>query len=302
MVELGEDMSQRVPSVLEILKLSSEFLAKRDVDSPRLQAELMLAQILQMPRLKLYLNFETFLTSIQVDQMRDWVRRRGQHEPLQHLLGTTSFCGLEIKTTRSALIPRPETELLAERAWNWLRNRPAPRFLDFGTGTGCVALALLKNAPESRGVALDISSSALSLAHENAALHQLMDRIEFRAGSGFDAMESDQKFDLIISNPPYIPTAEIATLASEVKDHDPKNALDGGVDGLDFYRILAAKAGDYLLQDGRLMVEFGDGQAPLLRGIFIDHNWVVESVESDYSHRERMLVATHGGCRSTPCT
>lgn len=281
-----------MPSVLEILKLSSEFLAKREVESPRLQAELMLAHILQMPRLKLYLNFETALATSQVDQMRALVRRRGQREPLQHLLGTTSFCGLEIKTTSAALIPRPETELLAEKAWTWLKGRSVPRFLDFGTGTGCIAIAVLKNAPESRGIALDISTSALALATENTESHQLSDRLDLVLGDGFGALDSALRFDLIISNPPYIPTAEIATLQIEVKDHDPLNALDGGADGLNFYRMLATEATARLQPKGRLMLEFGDGQANALSEIFLQHNWIVESVDLDYSQRERILLVT----------
>lgn len=281
-----------MPSVLEILKLSSDYLAKREVESPRLQAELMLAHILQMPRLKLYLNFETALATSQVDQMRALVRRRGQREPLQHLLGTTSFCGLEIKTTSAALIPRPETELLAEKAWTWLKGRSVPRFLDFGTGTGCIAIAVLKNAPESRGIALDISTSALALATENTESHLLSDRLDLVLGSGFEALDSALRFDLIISNPPYIPTAEIATLQIEVKDHDPLSALDGGADGLDFYRMLAMEATARLQPKGRLMLEFGDGQANALREIFLQHNWIVESVDLDYSQRERILLVT----------
>ncbi len=281
-----------MPTVLEILKLSSDYLAKRGVDSPRLQAELLLAHILGLPRLKLYLNFETILGDNDVDQMRMMVRRRGQREPLQHLLGTTSFCGLEIKTTPDALIPRPETELLAERGWTWLNSRSTPHFLDFGTGTGCIAITLLKNAPGSRGVALDISPSALALAKSNSDLHLLSDRLDLVLGDGFGALEPSLRFDLILSNPPYIPTAEIATLDPEVKNHDPSSALDGGADGLDFYRLLAQVAPTRLKPNGRLMLEFGDGQATALRELFLLHNWIVEGVELDYSQRERILLVT----------
>lgn len=280
-------------TVLEGIQKSAEFLVKKDVESSRLQAELLLAHLLKMPRMKLYLNFERALTPAETDGFRELVRRRGQREPLQHILGSTSFCGFEIAVHRHVLIPRPETELLAEAGWNFLSTlNPQPSTaLDFGTGSGCLAIALALKSPGAHVFAVDVSPDALTLAQQNAAHHQLTERVQFSQGDGFAALPPEIKFDLIVSNPPYIPSAEIETLEPEVRDYDPRGALDGGVDGLDFYRRLAVEAGAFLKPKGKLMLEFGEGQAATLREIFEKQKWVVEAVLPDYTRRERILIA-----------
>ena len=278
-------------TVLEAIQKSGEFLEKRGVDSPRLQAELLLAHVLKLPRMKLYLNFERALTEPETNALREFVKRRGTREPLQHIVGSTSFCGLELAVNRHVLVPRPETELLAEMGWEFLATRPEPTALDFGTGSGCIAIALAARCRHARVTALDISPDALQMAQRNAQSIGMAERIDFRHGDGFSALSGAVSFDLIISNPPYIPDPEIATLQPEVKDFDPHTALAGGLDGLDFYRQLAAKAADFLKQNGRLMVEFGDGQAADLKKIFEGQMWIVESVRDDYSQRQRILIA-----------
>jgi release factor glutamine methyltransferase len=282
-------------TVLEVIQKSAEFLAKKGVDSPRLQTELLLAHVLQLPRMKLYLNFERKLSDPELDSLRTLVQRRGQREPLQHLVGTASFCGLEISVNRHVLIPRPETELLAEAGWQFLSTFDSrlATALDFGTGSGCIAIALAAKCPGARVVALDISKDALVAAQQNAARNHVADRIEFRHGDGFAALKSDERFDLIISNPPYIASEEIETLQPEVRDHDPRGALDGGADGLDFYRRLAAEAVRHLQPQGKLMVEFGDGQAEAISAIFAGQNWQVEAIREDYTRRQRFLIARH---------
>jgi len=281
-------------TVLEAIQKSTEFLARKGVDSPRLQTELLLAHLLKLPRMKLYLNFERALTPAETDALRELVKRRGQREPLQHLTGSASFCGLEIAVNRHALVPRPETELLAELGWQYLStlNSQPSIVLDFGTGTGCIAIALAAKCPSAKIVATDISPDALALARENAARNNVADRIEFRQGDGVAALSAEIRFDLIISNPPYIPSAEIATLQPEVRDFDPRLALDGGADGLDFHRKLAAETPPFLKPGGNIMVEFGDGQADAVRKIFETEKWVVEAVREDYSHRQRILIAS----------
>ena len=184
--------------------------------------------------------------------------------------------------------------------------------LDFGTGTGCIAIALAAKCPSAKIVATDISPDALALAKQNAAQNNVADRIEFVQGNGFIALQSVGqasclspsekekletggtpvlRFDLIISNPPYIPSAEIATLQPEVRDFDPCTALDGGTDGLFFYRKLAVESKPLLKPDGKIMLEFGDGQADAIRKIFETEKWIVEAVREDYSQRERILIA-----------
>ena len=305
-------------TVLEAIQKSTEFLGKKNVESPRLQTELLLAHLLKLPRMKLYLNFERVLTTTETDALRELVKRRGQREPLQHITGSTSFCGFEIAVTGQALVPRPETELLAELGWKFLStfNLQPSTALDFGTGTGCIAIALAAKCPNAKIVALDISTDALALAKANAARNQVAEQIEFLPGDGFAALQSEGRvprvpdptgeiknggswnsslrkleFDLLISNPPYIPSAEIATLDPEVRDFDPRLALDGGADGLDFYRKLATEAKSFLKLDGKIMVEFGDGQADRIKKIFENEKWIVEAVKEDYSQRARILIA-----------
>jgi release factor glutamine methyltransferase len=313
-------------TVLEAIQKGSEFLGKKNVESPRLHTELLLAHLLKLPRMKLYLNFDRVLAPVETDALRELIKRRGLREPLQHIVGSTSFCGLELAVNRHALIPRPETELLAELGWQFLLTRHLParladepltsaapaagasHVLDFGTGTGCLAIALATKCPNASITALDISADALALARLNAAANQVAERIEFLQGDGLTALANDKTvpaspqraFDLIISNPPYIPSAEIATLEPEVRDFDPRAALDGGADGLSFFRTLARQARLFLKPDGRVMLEFGDGQADAIKNMFEDEQWRVEAVKEDYSHRARILVASASAGAGAP--
>jgi release factor glutamine methyltransferase len=279
-------------TVLEAIQKSTEFLTRKGVDSPRLQSELLLAHVLKTQRLKLYLDFERKLLDEEANALRELVQRRGKREPLQHILGSTSFCGLEIRVNYNVLIPRPETELLAEEGWKFLNGlkRPAT-FLDFGTGSGCIALALCQFASEARGWALDKSSDALAVARENAVKNNLESRITFLQSNAFESLDVALAFDLIISNPPYIPGPEIATLQEEVRNFDPHSALDGGSDGLDFYRLLAREARGRLAPGGKLMVEFGDGQENSVAAIFQSEKWTVETILNDLTSRPRILSA-----------
>ena len=280
-------------TVLEAIQKSADFLGKKNVESPRLNAELLLAHQLKLPRMKLYLNFERALTAAETDGLRELVKRRGQREPLQHITGLTNFCGCEISVNRSVLVPRPETELLAELGWQFLvtRHSSLVTALDFCTGSGCIAIAIATKCPAAKIIATDISAEALALAKQNSVANTVAERIDFFAGDGFAAISPAMRFDLIVSNPPYIPSAEIAALDPEVRDFDPRLALDGGADGLDFYRRLAKDAATFLKPDGKIMLEFGDGQADVIKIIFESEKWIVEAIKEDYSHRARILVA-----------
>ena len=323
-------------TVLEAIQKSADFLAKKGVESPRLQTELLLAHLLKLPRMKLYLSFERTLAAAEMDALRELVKRRGQREPLQHITGSTSFCGLEIVVNRHALVPRPETELLAECGWEFLdwegrrvgapnsgmaARHPSqadiPMALDFGTGTGCIAITLAVKCPAAKIKAADISPDALALAKENAARNGVAEQIEFLKGDGFAALDSTwegrrvgdpnsgtaarrpSQFDLIISNPPYIPSAAIATLQPEVRDFDPRSALDGGADGLNYYRLFASRSAAFLKPDGKVMLEFGDGQVEAVRQIFENEKWIVEAVREDYSHRPRILIVKSSSSSSS---
>jgi release factor glutamine methyltransferase len=291
-------------TVLEVIQRGTDYLARKGVDSPRLQVELLLAQGLEMQRLNLYLKFEREVPAEVLDKVRALVRRRGNREPLQHLLGTASFCGREFAVNPEVLIPRPETELLAEAAVEFLAaGGDSPQcVLDFGTGSGCLAVTVAVRCPQAEVHALDISPAAVAMARRNADRHGVGSRITFHAGDGYAALLPGLRFRLVVANPPYIPTAEIALLAPEVRDHDPHQALDGGADGLAFYRRLAVETSHWLLPGGRLLMEVGDEQAGLVADLLRQAGdmWIVEPAKRDYSGRPRFLSAAVAGHANEP--
>jgi release factor glutamine methyltransferase len=278
--------------ILDVIQRSTDFLARKGVASPRLQVELLLAHLLRMPRMQLYLSFERALTAAELDALRALVQRRGQREPLQYIVGSTSFCGLEIALNRHVLIPRPETELLAQRAWTFLQKAAGiPSALEIGTGSGCLAIALAHHAPQAKVDATDVSGPALELARRNAQTNQISGRLQFCQGDLFAAAPADARFDLIVSNPPYIPSARIDTLEAEVRDYEPRSALDGGSDGQVFYRRIAAEAGARLRPAGCVMVELDADGAAATGRIFQREQWIIEGVVKDDQGHERILIA-----------
>jgi release factor glutamine methyltransferase len=281
-------------TVLEVIQRSADFLGKKGVDSPRLQTELLLGHVLKIPRMQLYLNFERKLTEIELDGFRELIKRRGQREPLQQIVGSTSFCGYEIAVSPHVLVPRPETEILAECGWSYLEKireeQPGPiHVLDFGTGSGCLAIALASKLRDAEVCATDISAEALHLARQNALRNGV--QIQFFEGEGFRAIPSNARFDLIISNPPYIPADQIESLQPEVRDFEPRGALEGGEDGLNFYRLMASEAVGFLKPGAKIMLEFGDGQEISIQNIFETQKWVVEAIREDYTRQPRILIA-----------
>ena len=252
----------------------------------------MLAHLLITPRTVLFLNSGRELDPPMEGALKRFLERRFRREPLQHILGTVSFCGIELAVNQDALIPRPETELLAEHAWTRANNlqTPAPLILDFGTGTGCLAIAIRKNSPQSVIHALDRSPKALAVARQNAQALGIND-ITFHEGDGFNALPEAMEFDMIVSNPPYIPSAEIQNLAPEVRDYDPRLALDGAEDGLIFYRRFAIEAADWLKPGGRLLCEFGEEQECDMPLLFADDIWTDRHVFPDLSDRPRFFEA-----------
>lgn len=292
-------------TILETIRKGSEYLAGRGVESPRLQVELLLAHVLKLPRLKLYLQFDRELSAAETDILRDLVKRRGQREPLQHLTGSVSFLGMELRVTRDVLVPRPETETLAQLSRDRLASLAAAakaegrtvKCLDFGTGSGCLILTLAGLGPES-GVefhALDRSEAALAVARSNATAQTGLAPVQFHEGDGFQALPEGLCFDLVVSNPPYIPSAEVETLDPEVKDHDPRMALDGGEDGLSFYRRLAVEGVRWQPAGAWMLLELGDGQAPAVGELFAKNGWLIKSVEKDLSDRDRVLIVRRPG-------
>ena len=262
-------------TVLEILTKTTEYFKKCGVPDPRLDAQYILAHGLGMTRMDL--KFDRPVTDEELAKMRPMVQRRGKREPLQHILGTTSFCGHEIQCDARALIPRPETEILVEISLSLIKDIAAPRIADLGTGTGAIAIAIALARPDCTVVACDVSDSALALAKENVLHHHLQDRIELRKSNLWEGFRAEERFDLIVSNPPYIPTPALASLQAEVKLFDPALALDGGLDGLDLVKILLNGAAAHLNSAGQVLLEVGEGQAEALKT-----SWTIPS-ELDFA-------------------
>ena len=243
-------------NVIEVVKKTSEFFASKGVESPRLNAELIVGHALGLARMSLYINFERPVTEAELAVIRELVRRRGKREPLQYVIGFAEFSGLRLKTDRRALIPRPETELLVETLGARCAPTPA-RVLDLGTGCGAIALGLARLFPGARVTAVDSSADALSLASENAQAAGLADRVSLVESSWFDRLPAGETYDLVVSNPPYLSAAEVAAAAPEVRDHEPMASLVSGAEGFeDVGRIIAGSPG-VLAPGGLLALETG---------------------------------------------
>jgi release factor glutamine methyltransferase len=243
---------------------ASARLARAGVESARLDAELLMAAAAGVSRAILIAG-GTEIDAASLERFELMVARREEREPLAYIVGRREFFSLEFAVRPDVLIPRPETETVVEAALDFLRRRPAATVLDIGTGSGTIAIAIAVNAPRARIVALDISKASLEVAADNARRHGCADRIIFLEGDCFMALEGSAPpfdlFDLIVSNPPYIAEAEFATLAPEVRDFEPRVALEGGRDGMVFYRKIAAGAPRWLAPGGEVMLEVGAGQA-----------------------------------------
>jgi release factor glutamine methyltransferase len=250
-------------TTLKVLDWTKEFLAVKGVENARREAEWLLCAATGLDRVGLYLNFERPLNDVELSAYRAMVARRGRREPLQHILGSQEFCGLDFEVTSSVLIPRYDTETLVDEA---IARKPHARsVLDIGTGSGCIAVALARRLPDASVTATDISGDALEVARRNAVRHSAA--IEFLQGALLEPV-AGRGFDLIVSNPPYIPRNDIDVLEPEVRDFDPRGALDGGQDGLDIYRALIPAALSHLTPGGWLLVEVGAGQATDVKELF----------------------------------
>jgi release factor glutamine methyltransferase len=280
-------MATAMMSLLEVLKGASEFLGKQGVESPRLNAEHLLAHVMGLKRMDLYLQFDRPLGESERAPLRDLIRKRGTGIPLQHLLGTVEFCGRTFRSDSRALIPRPETEQLVERALTYAN---LSSILDVATGSGVIPLTLALERPESTVSATDLSPEALTLASENAALLRV-NRIAFQEADLIP--ENFGTFDLITANLPYIPSAEISTLSREVQN-DPLLALDGGADGLDLVRRLSPVAHDHLNPGGHLLLEIGKGQSEQVMTCLAGHNYRDITALPDYQGIPRFIEAVKG--------
>jgi len=277
-------------TVLEVLQSTTAYFKKRDIESPRLNAEHLLAHALGRKRIELYLEFERPLAEPELAPLRELVRRRGQGEPLQHLLGTVEFAGRVFLCDKRALVPRPETEQLVELLKSEIRN-PKSEILDVGTGSGVIALTLAAQFSEAQVTAVDISDAALALARENAARLGLQERVRFAKGNLL--AEADGAFDLIVANLPYVPNGDRSTLSREVL-HDPAVAVFGGDRGDELVRELIRMAPARLHPGGMLALEIGIGQAEDLVALLGEKNYHDIASIRDYCGVKRFLFGRYG--------
>jgi release factor glutamine methyltransferase len=271
-----------------LVKWATDDFRTRGIENPRLDAEVLVAHALKIDRTRVIIESLRPLEGAELAQLRDLVKRRRSREPIAYLRGTREFYGLTFKVDSRVLIPRPDTEALVECALDRSANVSlSMRLLDLCTGSGCVAIAIARQRPTGRVVATDISADALAVARENA----------YRLGAYNVAfVESDlfvavpaQRFDVVTANPPYIATEEIATLMPDVRDFEPRLALDGGADGLDFVRKILTKAPSFLELNGVLAMEIGAGEASTTAALFESHGYRAVRIDRDYAKIERVV-------------
>ena len=290
------NLAMQAWTIQKLLNWITEYLTERSIDSPRLSAELLLSGVLETKRIELYTQFDKPVAKQELDRLHDLVKRAGQNEPVAYLIGKTEFYSLELNITADCMIPRPETELLVQRAIEFLRTRPGTVLVcDLCTGSGCIAVAIARNFPDARIIATDICDAALNVAAGNVEKHQLKDRIKLLHGDLFDPIISGLdvgKFDLIVCNPPYVSAAEYEKLDKNVKDYEPKIALYAGQDGLDIYRRLIEKVDEFLKPDAAFMLEIGFAQGRAVRELLEQTGAFAEiKIEKDPHNNDRIATA-----------
>jgi len=272
-------------TVIKVLQWTAEHLKSKGVENGRLDAELLLTDLLGLDRVGLYLNFDRPLQADELAAYRERVQRRAGREPLQYILGHTGFWTLELQVGPGVLVPRADTETLVEEALKRLPDAAA-EVLDAGTGSGCICLALASEKPALQLLGLDLSPAALRQAAANAERNNLQSRVEWQQGDLRNLPPGP--WQMIVSNPPYIPQADLDGLMPEVRDFEPLEALDGGTDGLDAYRALAAQT-DRLVPAGWLLVEVGIDQAESVQALFAEVGLTELFIRSDYAGVPRVV-------------
>jgi release factor glutamine methyltransferase len=276
-------------TVLESINLSTEYLNNKGIESPRINAELLLAHILKCKRLNLYLSFERPLTEEEIFSYRELLKRRIKFEPLQYIIGSVEFYGINFKVNPSVLIPRQETEILVENILKKYDKYVNLKILDIGTGSGNIAISLAKHLDNSFITAIDISEEALKTAAENAVLNSVEGKTEFVRSDFLKEEFAANDFDVVVSNPPYISIKEFDTLPRELKEYEPKLALTDYNSGYLFYEIISKKSSDLLKPGGRLFFEVGKGQFSNVSEIMKRNNFFHINVQKDYLNIERVI-------------
>lgn len=312
----AEASKEEAWTIERVVRWATEDFKNRGIESPRLDAEVLLAHALGSTRVQLIIDSKRPLAKDELTRFKEAVRRRRTHEPVAYVRGEREFYGHTFRVDKRALIPRPDTEILVQVALERTSHLSmGMRTVDLCTGTGCVAISIQLERPTSLVFATDLSAEAVALARENAhrlgahtlailegSLFEPLARFR-RAGLWREAERPDDdglRFDLVSSNPPYIPSNDIAALMSDVRDFEPRLALDGGADGLDLLRTIVADAPTYLTEGGVLAVEVGAGEAPAVRALFEQHGYSEVAVARDYARIERVVSGIRPGSGTTP--
>ncbi|MDD6287259.1 peptide chain release factor N(5)-glutamine methyltransferase [Acidaminococcus fermentans] len=281
-------------TILKILQWTQQYFQSKGVENPRLDAEVLLCAVLDKSRIQLYTNFDEPLEEQELKQYRGYVARRAAREPVAYILGHKGFLQYDFKVTKDTLIPRPETELLVEQLVSLNRDRGPVRILDLGCGSGAIIDSLLAELPEARGMGVDISPGAAAVTRENAQSLGVGDRLETVVSDLYEKVPREEKFQVLVSNPPYIPEGDLAVLQAEVR-REPRRALDGGRDGLDFYRRILRDLWSYLDPEGMAAFEIGQGQGEDVARLCREAGLDCVKVRKDYGDMDRMVFAAKGG-------
>lgn len=277
-------------TVLDSIKLSTQFLNEKGIDSPRANAEILLADILNCKRLDLYLLFDRPLTEFELQRYREYLKRRGTFEPLQYITGKVEFYGIEILVDRSVLIPRPETEILVENIIKQCSAKTKLSILDIGCGSGNISIALAFNLTSAKITSTDISDEAIKIASQNAEQNNVADKITFVK---HDILKEDlisfQSFDIIVSNPPYVSKENFLSLQKEITNFEPRVAVTDEKDGYTFFRVIAEKASKKLNDKGKLFFEIAEGQSNEVVQIMSTKNFTNIEIFQDYQSIDRIV-------------
>jgi release factor glutamine methyltransferase len=277
-------------TVLESIRLSTQYLSEKGIDSPRTNAELLLAGIIGCKRLELYLSFDRPLTEIELKQYREFLKRRGNFEPLQYILGTVEFYGLELNVDSNVLIPRPETEILVETIIKQFSKEQQIVALDIGCGSGNISIALAVNLPLAKIYSTDISNGALAVAKKNSEKFNVHERINFIKHNILkDSLDSLPLFNVIVSNPPYVSKESYAELQKEIRNYEPREAVTDGKDGYTFFKAIAEAASIRLKENGKLFFEIAHGQSDVVKNILMENKFSNIRVIKDYQGIDRVI-------------
>lgn len=277
-------------TISSLLNWTVNYFKSKNIQSARLDAEVLLSHVLRQERIYLYVHFDEPMEQNELSKFREYVKKRAQHVPIAYIIGEREFMGLPFKVTKDTLIPRPDTEILVENVLNNVDRDKEIEIVDIGTGSGAIILSLLVNLPKAQGKTVDISSKAIEVAKENAVNLQVNDRCEFFVGDLFAPLNGS-KFDVIVSNPPYIPQKDIATLEDDVKEYEPVSTLTDGGDGLSYYRRLLSEGKAYIKENGFIALEIGIYQSEDVKQIAMDNGWKDIKIIKDYAGIDRVVLA-----------